>query len=144
MQTAVQINILYGGPCLQIGNPMTPQIAVGVFSVLTSDRGKFNTCKCHNTASYYKLRRKKMEKVDRKPPNPKTLDIQKKPDRKWVLVCPRKQILTTQVLADTEHGQGTRLCTDGTDPKTFRSSSSHPVHVETIGQGLGIFSWSTV
>ena len=104
----------------------------------------FNTCKCHNTASYYKLRRKKMEKGDRKSPNPKTLDIQKKPDRKWVLVCPRKQILTTQVLADTEHGQGTRLCTDGTDPKTFRSSSSHPVHVETIGQGLGIFSWSTV
>ena len=78
-----------------------------------------------------------MEKVDRKSPNPNTLDIQKKPDRKWVLVCPRKQILTTQVLADTEHGQGTRLCTDGTDPEnTFRSSSSHPVHVETIGQGL--------
>ena len=42
-----------------------------------------------------------MEKVDRKSPNPKMLDIQKKPDRKWVLVCVRKQILTTQVLADT-------------------------------------------
>ena len=43
MQTAVQINILYGGPCLQMGNPMTPQIAVGVSSVLTSDRGQFST-----------------------------------------------------------------------------------------------------
>jgi hypothetical protein len=28
---------------LQMGNPMTPQIAVGVFSVLTSDCGQFST-----------------------------------------------------------------------------------------------------
>ena len=41
----------------------------------------------------------------------------------------------------TLHGQGLRLCTD---PKnTIRSSSSRPAHVET-GQGLGMFSWSSV
>ena len=74
MQTAVQINILYGGRCLQMGNPMTPQIAVGAFSVLTSDCGQFSILANVKTVGYYKLRRKKMEKGDRrKSPNPKTL-----------------------------------------------------------------------
>jgi len=39
-----------------------------------------------------------MEKVDRKSPNPKTLDIQKKTDRKWVSVS-----LPTQDEANPHH-----------------------------------------
>ena len=51
------------------------------------------------------------------------------------------QTLTSHRWLTTLHGQGVRLCTD--PKKTIRSSSSRPAHVET-GQGLGMFSWSSV
>ena len=140
MQTAVQINILFTN-----GEPHDPANCCRGFQCLDFRLWSvLNTCKCRNTASYYKLRRKKMEKVDqRKSPNPKTLKRHpEKRDRKWVSVSlPPEANPHHRVLADTEHGQGTRLCTDGTDPKTIRSSSPQPVHVETIGQGLGVSWW---
>ena len=62
------------GPAYNWGTPWPPKLAIGFFSVLASDPGQFSTLANVKAMGCYKLRRKKMDKVDqRKSPHPKTL-----------------------------------------------------------------------